>query len=150
MTGKTIHMRLDEATDAHLKALTKNENGNRSDAIREAIALASRTASEAQMAPLSERLMRATFAIQEQLLRLSTEIQGLASQVSEVRKHHAERFDQVIAFIKESEKGFGRISDDLKAVNQNSLLAAIYLMGITSTHPRREEIEDFVRRQGGA
>jgi hypothetical protein len=149
MVSKTLHVRLDEATESHLEALTRGKKGARSDAVRDAIASAHQTATDREFAPVTERLMRAALANQEALLRLAADLQHLAARVNETRKHQAERFDQVIAFIKESEKGFGRVADDLKAVNQNALLSAIYLMGLTATHPKKEEIEAFVRRQGG-
>jgi predicted transcriptional regulator len=150
MASKTLNIRLDEATEAHLEALTKGRKGARSEVVRDAVASARQAATEKDFAPLTERLMRAVLANQEALLKLGSEIQQVAGQVTEARKHQADRFDQVIAFVRESEKGFGRVMDDLKAVNQNALLSAIYLMGLTATHPKKDEIEAFVRRQGGA
>lgn len=149
MLSKTLHVRLDEATESHLEALTRGKKGVRSDAVREAVASARQAATDREFAPVTERLMRASLANQESLLKVASDLQHVAGQVTEARKHQAERIDQVIAFIKESEKGFSRVLEDLKAVNQNALLAAIYLMGLVATHPKKEEIEAFVRRQGG-
>lgn len=150
MASKALHVRLDEATEAHLEALTKGKKGARSDAVRDAVAAARQALTEKEFAPITERLMRSVMANQEQLLRLSSDIQQVSGQVMEVRKHQVERFDQVIAFVRESEKGFGRVMEDLKAVNQNALLSALYLMGLAASHPKKDEIEAFVLRQGGA
>lgn len=147
--GRSLHVRLDEATEAHLNALTKGKVGVRSDAVRDAIAAAVQAQSEKDFSPLSERLFRTTLANQETLLKLRSEVQDLAASVAGLARHQAERIDQVISFIKESEKGFSRVSDEIRAVNQNSLLAALYLMGLTAIHPKKDEIEAFVRRQGG-
>ncbi len=142
-------MRLDEATESHLEALTRGRKGARSDAVRDAVASARQAATDREFAPVAERLMRASLANQEALLKVASDLQYVAGQVAGARRHQAERFDQVIAFIKESEKGFGRVMEDLKAVNQNAMLSALYLMGLVATHPKQEEIEAYVRRQGG-
>lgn len=148
--GRSLHVRLDEATEGHLNALTKGKVGARSDAVREALASAVQAQSEKDFSPITERLQRITLANQETLLKLRSDLQDLTSEVTNLAKYQADRIDQVIAFIKESEKGFGRVSEEVRTVNQNALLAALYLMGLTSTHPRKDDIEAFVRHQGGA
>lgn len=148
--GRSLHVRLDEATEGHLNSLTKGKAGARSDAVRDALAAAVQVQSEKEFSPISERLQRVTLANQEALLKLRSELQDLTSMVTNLAKHQADRIERVIAFIKESEKGFDRVSEEVRAVNQNALLSALYIMGLTSTHPKKDEIEAYVRRQGGA
>ena len=46
MVTKTLHVRLDEATEFHLEALTRGKKGARSDVVREAVASARQAATD--------------------------------------------------------------------------------------------------------
>lgn len=141
---------MDEATSERLSALAKRKNCSKAEVFRLAIDRAAQAQKEAEDAPALERLTRLILKIQEGQIAVLDRMREVEEKVVDSRRHSADRFDQVIAFIRESEKAFGPIREDLANLNKNALVAALYAMAIGVHSPKAAEINAWIqaRNQG--
>jgi len=141
---------MDEATSERLSALAKRKNCSKAEVFRLAVERAAQSEKEADDAPALERLTRLILKVQEGQISIQDRLREVEEKITDSRRHSADRFDQVIAFIRESEKAFGPLREDLANVNKNALVAALYAMAIGVHSPKAAEINSWIqaRNQG--
>lgn len=145
-----LSVELEDASSERLALLSRKRNLTKSEVVREAIFTAYQQDKEGEDSSTLDRLFRNLLKIQETQIQIQDRLREIEDKVTDSRKHHTDRFDQVIAFIRESEKAFSPLREDLVNVNKNALVAALYSMAIGVHSPKASEINAWIqaRNQG--